>query len=487
MPFTLRPYQQTFIAAIRKAIMAYKRVVACAATGSGKSKVFVTIAQSALSKGKTVLVISESVKIFEQIRRELSATLINAGSDHSFIQPGKCYLAMAQTLVRRSALVQQFNLLNTDLLIINDEAHVGTSTKLLSHLPDSLLIGFTATPDFRHAKHLPTLYQAIVVGPQPDELVNDGWLASYRHFARVSADLNLLKLEKGEFTEESQERVFESRQVYDGLVTDLNTVAFTKALIFTASIKHCEALYETLIAHGIQCVRVHSKLPPATASYSLSQFTHQDIKICISVGVLTKGFDHPPIDLVVLQRATTSLPLYLQMIGRGSRTDQDKQSFTVLDYGGNYSRHGLWDMERDWTKMWNAAPKRKKDSPAPVKFCPKCEFIMNVSRMVCPNCGHAFTPSEQDSQASKLVEVTAAYRQLVGKKISQLTPIELSTYARLKNKKGYAARVARAREQSTPGFLHEFCQTMGYQAGWAHFQMKSITDEPIQYFDITLR
>src|SRR5690606_13956532 len=128
------------------------------------------------------------------------------------------------------------------LLIINDEAHIGTATKVLQKLisNNALLIGFTATPDFRFAKHLPLLYQAIIVGSQPDELVTDGYLCSYRHYARVLAKLHELKKKNGEFTEESQQHEFESKRVYDGLVKDLQERTFTKAIVFTASIKHCE-------------------------------------------------------------------------------------------------------------------------------------------------------------------------------------------------------------------------------------------------------
>lgn len=487
MSFTLRPYQERFINEIRTNLAKYKRIVACAATGAGKSKVFVTIAHAAMAKGKTVLVVTESLKIFAQISAELPAKLIDSNADTFYLQRGGIFIAMAQTLSRRKQMVANFQHFGDELLVIADEAHIGTPTKLLQQFDKAYMIGFTATPDFRFAKHLPVLYNAIVVGAQPDELVNEGFLASYRHFARVSADLDLLSIRNGEFTEESQERAFESKVVYDGLMNDLRSFRYKKAMIFTASIRHCEALYGTLQAAGFNTIRIHSQLADAITSYDLNRFMHGDIDICISVGILTKGFDLPVIDLVVLQRATTSLPLYLQMIGRGSRSFPGKGQFTVLDYGGNYSRHGLWDMERDWTKMWNSA-RKKKESPAPVKLCPSCEFLMAVSRMICPNCGHQFEKSaEEKAQDSKLIEVTEAYRMMVGKRISDLSAKELATYARLKNKKGYASRVARAREQAQPGYLGEFCQHMGYKQGWLHHQQRVISDEPIEYFDFTLR
>lgn len=471
MTFTLRPYQLSFITDIRSAITQYRRIVACAATGSGKSKTFITIATSAISKGRTVLILSESTKIYDQISREVAAVNINAGSNHGTIRPNAIYLAMAQTLMRRTRLIEQFAKLGEGLLIINDEAHIGTATKILQALPSALLIGFTATPDFRFAKHLPLLYNAIVIGPQPEALVSDGFLASYRHFARVAANLDLLAIRNGEFTEESQEQAFESQPVYDGLIDDLRKVTYRKAIIFTSSIRHCAALSATLRQAGFVISEVHSKLPAATSSYNLGQFTNGSVNICVSVGVLTKGFDFPAIDLVVLQRATTSLPLYLQMLGRGSRPADGKQYFTVLDYGGNYQRHGLWDAERDWKKMWNQKPKKKAAGVAPVKLCPKCEYIVSTMVMTCPNCGHVFQSPVAAKVDTELIEVTAAYRQMIGRRISELTAKELSIYARLKNQKDYAARVARAKAQSGNDiFLKEFCKEMGYKPGWAYIR-----------------
>ena len=493
MNFTLRDYQQKFVDNIVKLLATYKRIVACSATGSGKSKCFIYLAHRANAKGFTVLILTEATKIYSQLTDELHAGNINADVKDGFIMPGKIYIAMAQTLVRRKKMLEQFIAQGNHLLIINDEAHIGTSTKLLQQLPDALLIGFTATPDFKFAKHLPLLYNAISIGPQPDELVNDGHLCSYQHFARVAANMNDLKLKGGEFTEESQERIFETKKVYEGLLTDLRNVAFNKAIIFTASIKHCDAVTLMLNQAGHHAISVHSKISAAQQSYDMAQFKTigSQFNICVSVGILTKGWDYPPIDLVVLQRATTSLPLYLQMIGRGSRTYEGKKVFTVLDYGGNYSRHGLWDMDIDWAKKWNQAPKKKKDGVAPVKYCPQCDYINPVSVMVCKNCGHQFTPiepSKEDEEKTKLIELTQSYRTLIGRKISTLTPFELAIYAKLKNKKAYAARIAKAQTQDgREEFMQTFANAMGYKSGWAYFQSKDLAQTKIEFHDIVLR
>lgn len=491
MNFTLYPHQLKFAEAIIKNLGLYLKIIACAATGSGKTKTFIWLTHRAHAKGLTVLILTESSKIYEQITDELHAGNINANKKDSSILPGHIYIGMVQTLANRKKMIASFQSMGKNLLIINDEAHIGTSTKLLQQLPDAYLIGFTATPDWKAAKHLPLLYNACVVGPQPDELVQSGHLVSYQHFARVVADLDDLKIKNGEFSEESQEKVFESRKVYNGLIQDLRVVPYRKALVFCASIKHCQDVSEQLGKAGILNIQIHSKRDRGEQSFDMARYkdVNSSINVCVSVGVLTKGWDYPPLDLVILNRATTSLPLYMQMIGRGSRTYTGKQIFTVLDYGGNYERHGLWDAEVDWQKKWKER-KKKKEGVAPVKNCPECDYINPVSVAACKNCGHIFEivkPAGPSEEETKLIEITAAYRNLIGYRISELNPQQLAMYAKFKNKKAFAIRVARSKEQTIPGYLLQFAIFMGYKTGWTHYQQQNLTAEQIQFTDIILK
>lgn len=493
-PTVLRPYQQKFADKIVKLLGQYRSVVACAATGSGKTKVFIYLARRALEKGFTILVLTEATKIYDQLTAELPAGNINADRKDGAILPGHIYIAMAQTLARRPKMITQFQNQGERLLIINDEAHIGTATKLLQALTvnNPLLIGFTATPDFRFASHLPLLYKAISIGPQPDELVNDGFLSPYRHYARVLADFTGLKLKNGEYTEESQEQVFESKKVYDGLLQDLRTIPFKKAIVFTASIKHCNDVHQRLIDAGFSAIKVHSKA--ADADYQMSLYRSSDPaapNICVSVAILTKGWDFPAVDLVILHRATTSLPLYLQMIGRGSRLSEGKPHFTVLDYGANYERHGLWDTEIDWASKWNKKPKRKSEGVAPIRMCPSCEYINPISSMICKNCGHQFPAPEiaPSDEETKLVELTAKFEQLRGKLLSELSPQQLALWAKFKNKKAYAIRIAKRHEQESEGWLQRFAELMGYKSGWVWWQIKNMREshERIEFHDQIIR
>ena len=60
-----------------------------------------------------------------------------------------------------------------------------------------------------------------------------------------------------------------------------------------------------------------------------------DFKVMINAGILTTGFNFPALQTVQVLRATVSVPLWLQIIGRGSRIYPGKEYFNILDHGRN--------------------------------------------------------------------------------------------------------------------------------------------------------
>lgn len=489
----LRDYQIKFNRNLALAIKQCKRVIACLPTGGGKTKCFLEITRSAIQRNRTVLIITESRKIFNQIHAEANGIEINAKiGQHLYIQPNRVYIAMAQTLVRRPFIVDQFQKMQETLLVISDEAHIGTATKLLLQLPDALLIGFTATPVYESAKHLPELYKGIVVGAQVSDLIDEGFLCSYKHVAREFAEVDKLKIKNGEYTEESQKDVFEAGVVFDGLIEDLRSFAFKKAMVFCSSISHCEDTFELLCYNGFNCVRYHSQ--HEFSQMDLWKFENDaDVNICVSVAALNRGYDFPQIDLAALLFKTTSLPRYLQSIGRASRICEGKERFICLDYGRNWKEHNTWFADRPYETLWMKPDikkkKNKKDELGvyPIKMCPECGAIIPTTAMVCPYCAAVIPGMEKELQQGELIEVTEGYSNMIGRRISTLNAEELAVFARLKNKKSFAIRIAKAHEQEEPGWLESFGKEMGYSYRWSYHMKEQINGEKIEFADIVLK
>ena len=74
--------------------------------------------------------------------------------------------------------------------------------------------------------------------------------------------------------------------------------------------------------------------------------------ILTSVSILTTGFDEPTVESIIINRATKSLTLYYQMIGRGSRILDNKLTFDVIDLGNNFYRFGEWGSDINWQQIF---------------------------------------------------------------------------------------------------------------------------------------
>jgi len=468
MDFKLRPYQESFSKNIAVKLKEKHHIIACGATGSGKTKTFVAITHKAIVAKKTALILTESRAIFDQISDEFkNVHEIKAGIQDILIYRNGIYLAMAQTLAKRPFIIQSFSNLGQELIIINDEAHIGTSSKLLKQLLNCYIIGFTATPRWKEAKHLTEIYKDIVIGAQPQWLIENGYLAPYYHFARVAADLGALQIKNGEYDNESQKKAFERAEVYQGISKDLRQFSYYKAMVFCSSKEHADHTAAALEIDGYKCAIVHTG--NKESDYELFQFkTSPKVNICVSVGMLTKGFDFPPVDLIILNRATTSLPLYLQMCGRGSRVAPGKKRFTVVDYGGNGKRLGLWNVDRDWGVLWcDKKKKKEKEEITAVKDCPKCGFINEQSASICGACGHEFQKTkEQEATDTILVELTNEYNGLRGRKLSELAPKELKIYRDFTGKKKFCIRIARSNGEQ---YLNDYAKICGYNSGFMRY------------------
>lgn len=498
---TERDYQVSIRKNTGRQMLRDKWVLVQSPTGSGKSFIMFNMISNGLRKGKTFLVLTESKKIFDQLSNEFDAYRINARTKYFAMRKNNVYVAMSQSLANRDRIIQSFLDLGDQLIVMIDEAHIGTTKEVIKVFPGNR-IGFTATPAYRWAKFLPDLYKSIVVGPQVEELIQKGALSPYRHIGRKKVDSSKLKTNKstGEYTEASQERAFGTSQVFDGLYEDLRAIKYKCGMIYVASIKQCEEVHAKLIEHGFVCAISHSKR--ADNDDQMKRYHDDpDCNLMVSVAGLTKGYDNPIIDLVVLFRATTSLPLYLQMAGRGGRVLkpndlvnyrsrnscpelQEKLFFTVLDYGLNFDRFGAWDSDRPWEELWLATPVRDKEA-APVKECPMCESYVPTSAVRCKWCGYIWPVEKKQLAIGDLIDFNETATKLLGRRVGELSPEELADYAKSKNAANRAIRIAKARRQVEKwkqtwavkydglddgligkNYLKDFGKAMGYKDNW---------------------
>src|SRR5690606_12748617 len=167
-----------------------------------------------------------------------------------------------------------------------------------------------------------------------------------------------------------------------------------KTIIFNNSTKTNLSVYEKMKSKGYN-VRLIDSVNQTDYSRKdvIKWFAESEDGVICNVATLVAGFDEPSCTSIILNMATTSLSKFIQCAGRGARTCNTifKDSFLLIDIGGNIERFNTLSSPRDWRKIFFdgiGEPKPRKETPLSVSECSDCGFLFARSQATCPNCGH---------------------------------------------------------------------------------------------------
>ncbi|MEJ2884325.1 DEAD/DEAH box helicase [Pedobacter sp. GR22-6] len=328
-------------------------------TGGGKTMIFSEIARRFISKyGKKVVVLTHRKELCNQTSTALKMRGVNNRVINSLVRkiPRKdtnpCYVAMVETLKNRIAE----GLINPEEvgLVIVDEAHHNSFHKLLGKFKQAAVIGVTATP-FSSDINLPMNrnYDELLLGEQISTLIDKGYLARPKLW-QYDVELNTLATGlHGDYTVSTSDELYSSPKMLELLVEAYEAHAKgKKTLIFNNGIFTSRKVLEVFNNLGYPIRHLDNKTPAAERAEILKWLRKTKGAILTSVSILTTGFDEPTIQAVILNRATTSLTLYHQMVGRASRRLPQKKTFGIIDLGNNAERFGTWNAEIDWQHVF---------------------------------------------------------------------------------------------------------------------------------------
>jgi superfamily II DNA or RNA helicase len=327
-------------------------------TGGGKTVIFSEITKRFIGKtNKKVVILTHRIELCKQT----SATLKGFGIKNKLITSAQkkikrdgmpCYVAMVETLNNRI----EDGYMNTDEvgLVIIDEAHHNSFNKLLDKFTNASIIGVTATPfssdiDFPMNKS----YHELVIGESIGALIEQGFLARPTTW-RYDVELNTLKKEShGDFTISTSDELYSSPAMLRLLLDAYEAHSKNKkTLIFNNGIFTSKNVCQMFVDAGYEARHLDNSTVPAEREEILRWFKKTKNAILTSVSILTTGFDEPTVQTIILNRATTSLTLYHQMIGRGSRRLPKKKTFSIIDLGNNTERFGEWQAPVDWNYIF---------------------------------------------------------------------------------------------------------------------------------------
>ena len=439
----LRPYQKQAIESLRVRFNRGDNAsILCIPTGGGKTVVFTTIAKSAIKNGKKIMIICDRKELISQAWDNL----LRLGLNPTIIAPGykqylnNCYLASVDTLIRRE-------LPQVDVIII-DEAHKQTFDKIILKYRERggkppLFIGATATPIRTGGQNsLHELYDSIVEPVNIENLLDTGFLVPARTFA-AKRDFSDVKMTGNDYNNAALYKKFNEAKLYDGVIEKFKQFANNKkTIVFNVNVEHSKKMVEQFKLNGYSAKHLDGKTPTKERREILEGFKKGEFQILSNCSVLTTGYDEPSIECVIINRATKSLPLWLQMVGRGSRKFEGKNDFIVIDMGSNVYEHGLWEQER----TWELEKRRKKNTGvAPVKLCPSCEAMNFASARVCHDCETPFPIKKKKLLKAEFIEVK-------GKNRGARNSINIKT--------------------ATKEELQKYAKDQGYKPGWVYQQLK---------------
>lgn len=329
-------------------------------TGGGKTVVFSEIAKRYIQKThKKVVVLTHRIELSQQTSRMLNGfgvhnMIINSDVKELTDQDDfMCFVAMVETLNNR--LQEEKVEINNIGLVIIDEAHYNSFRKLFKYFEKATILGVTATPLSSNIK-LPMKdnYKKLIVGESIASLIKKKFLAKANMY-NYDVSLQGLKLGiNGDYTVKSSDELYGNYNMLTKLLNAYNEIAKgTKTLIFNNGINTSRYVYDTFKKAGYNIRHLDNKNTAAERKDILQWFSKTPDAILTSVSILTTGFDEPTVETIILNRATRSLTLYFQMIGRGSRYLPNKEEFTVVDMGNNVARFGLWNAPIDWQEIFH--------------------------------------------------------------------------------------------------------------------------------------
>lgn len=308
---------------------------------------------------KKALVLTHRIELSKQTSKMLhefgvNNKIINSTAKLDDQNEYSCFVAMVETLNNR---LNDNKLDISDIgLVIVDEAHYNSFTKIFKFFSDSMILGVTATPLSSNIK-LPMYenYDELYVGESIKYLIDNKFLANADFF---SFNVGLTSLEvgvNGDYTVKSSEDLYASADMLSKLISAYEeTSKGKKTLIFNNGINTSISVFHAFKRAGYPIAHLDNTNTKKERDFILTWFKKTPNAIITSVSILTTGFDEPTIESIILNRATKSLTLYYQMIGRGSRVLKDKDRFTVVDLGNNFHRFGPWGANLDWQRMFKA-------------------------------------------------------------------------------------------------------------------------------------
>ena len=361
---TLRDYQVENKKKIYEAWQSCRSVMLQMPTGTGKTRLFVSIARDIFDYGASikrtykVLILAHRKELIEQISDHLGQKYRLAhGLIISQNIEQKKYSMQVGSVPTLNRRLERWEDKNFDVIIIDEAHHVKAKSykKIIDLYPNAKIIGVTATPyRLNHAGFRPE-FDELIVSPSVAEFIKRGYLCEYDYYSirpnsELQKQIDRMKLDfEGDYKESEMMDVMDRDFIRaDILDTYQRYAGGKKAIVYTINRKHNVHLAEKFKAANIVSAAIDSETPKEKRDELVNKFRRGDIRVLFNVNIFSEGFDCPDVEVIQLARPTKSLSMYLQQVGRGLRPADGKERLLILDNVGLYNKFGFPSARRKW-------------------------------------------------------------------------------------------------------------------------------------------
>lgn len=282
-------------------------------------------------------------------------------------------------------------------LIIIDECHRGSAAEdsnwreILDYFKNAVQIGLTATPKETEYVSNITYFGEPVYTYSLKQGIQDGFLAPYK-VIKIDIDKDVdgwtppegmtddlgEEIEKRTYNQSDMDRVLilnqRTKLVAKRVMQLLNaTNPFSKTIIFCEDIDHAERMRKAIVnAAGKLAIENPKYVMRITGDSvegkaELDNFIDPESKfpvIATTSDLMTTGVDAKTCRLIVLDKTINSMTTFKQIIGRGTRIDEDnnKYFFTIMDFKKATEHFKDPDFDGEPVVIYNPDP---DDDPVP--------------------------------------------------------------------------------------------------------------------------
>ncbi len=370
-----RYYQQIAINRTVEAIAkGQQRILLTMATGTGKTYTAFQIIHRLWKAGakKRILFLADRNALIDQTRRgdfrhfkDKMTVIKKKKIDKSY----EIYLALYQGLTNYDEDKDAYREFSRDFfdLIVIDECHRGSASEdsawreILNYFQTATHIGLTATPKETETVSSTEYFGDPIYTYSLKQGIQDGFLAPYKVLrVGLNVDLEGWRPEAGKTDKSGQlvdDRIYNPKDYDKSLVIDerTETVAnkiteylsktnrFDKAIVFCVDIDHAQRMRAALTNANSDLMAQNPKYVMQITGDNdegkreLDNFINPEERypvIATTSKLMTTGVDAQTCKLIVLDSNIGSMTEFKQIIGRGTRINEEfgKTFFTILDF-----------------------------------------------------------------------------------------------------------------------------------------------------------